>query len=581
MLRTVKTILVTFLLTVIGSSCMSHQAGLDSSGAEKRIVGELLESPGKKLWTGVYAGFLEHPETNMHLPFEISLIRGNKNKDLEKNKQIAVIAIATAFRGDFSSHEYASYLESKMTFDSATGKLLAPSKSAIRKMEVSGDLLSGEIQFGRKNAKFLTSRVDPENRSKELSSPRPAAMLTGTYKSECMGQTLYLDVKGTQLSYRASRPKFMTVPVVASLYGYGRRGCAGASGLCVKERNMRGEFDFTGEQLKFSSRHLLNQCQMSAQSILICGKCAFDRKPVQASLKSHGVETDWDYMEGLGEKTSKVNVSTFHKGVLVNSHTGHSQWMEFKPAKSSGGRSFVVNHFWTSDLNPSFKTSYVFKSRKPNIADDKTLLLTGRHDGIFKIDTFYENGLVGHWYSKVSGYMGKVILYKNTAQTAEIPVTGYFQPVYKSPSGALKIGMKPAYGKNDFDFFPNKFFGVGMKKDEKSLYVGGVFDRRSGYLALLGKDSSLSTGSADAFGVHLLQDANLVDLERKRLKIVGRYRTDLGITTASRLKKIQKNQSVSQAKKLSTSTLEKSQKFEDLLKDLDSKKLEKEGSQLF
>lgn len=541
---------------------------------------------------GLYAGYFSSSKGDKVFPAEINLIPYREAGDVIKSRMIL-----TVLQESFQSPEYSSEYYPLVDINTLDGRINIKNKSqvAMNNMKIEGRIISGDFDVRGTKGSFILKWTNDKAPLVKESSAGITNKISGQYQSECRGQPLILDVKTTKTSYKKSVPKFLNLPVTASVYGRGTRSCAGLSGLCAKFEGRRAHADLLTGSVRFSNDDSEPSCQFSAANDLIsCLGCEFKKTDANTfesqQLSSHDLDLGRNLINTTTFRNS-VGVDDFvgnYRGFITNSQLGFSQPIALSVnQKKIANRTYVfgtAKHYWQNEINDSY-TAYSFQKRR--FVEGRTVFVfDGKNDGLFYVTGFYENGLVGKWYSKSSGYLGQVHLVKGIPW-AKLPVSkasSLLDERCAANDSLLRLKVKPASSTSPHDFFPNKLFGYSRNKGNRNLnshFLGGVFDRRSGYVGLLKTNRSLSTGLITASGVQLLEDPSYLDLAKNKLRVVNVYKKKTSVAmTASNSASPKKEENGSEKFEVIEHDLKQARRFERVLKKLEDKSLKSEGKQV-
>ena len=145
---------------------------------------------------------------------------------------------------------------------------------------------------------------------------------------------------------------------------------------------------------------------------------------------------------------------------------------------------------------------------------------------------------------------------------------------YEGKNSKIKLRIKPALSGSYYDFFPNQIYGIeytGDMKNQNRVYVGGVVDRRSGYLGLLRNNRKVETGIVNENGIAIYGQPSGSDLLRKNMVSTNEYSSGAN----------KKPVIVSQRVEVQESEMRQTIEFEGLLNKLESEAMKSDGSTTF
>jgi hypothetical protein len=539
------------------------------------------EKDGVTVWPGLYSGYLYLGESKKAFPFESNFVFQRNSNGMIKAK-----AIVTALQGSYTSHEYSSHYFPFVDIYPQSGAVVFKGKGDVTFSDVklNGKVFSGKVNVRGVSGEFLTIWNEKQVTARVSPSTSIQKELTSSYRGECLGQPMIINVKTKKLSVKRKDNSFMSLPVVAEVFGEGRRACAGVSGVC-KKFSYRGFTDLAKQTIQFYGNNHQRKCEIRGRSgALDCGGCVFVRDKTDESSNSVSFSSDINEFKSLIKsedfriKVPAEKVSGNYRGFLVDKNKGVIQPMFLSVRNhSKEGRDYLsgsAKHYWQNKINNHY-TQYQFV-RMRYVKDRSVFVFDGNTDGLFYVTGFYENGLVGDWYSKSSGYLGNVYLKKGVAWS-ELPVKKSSSLVhfkYQGKDANVKIRMKPAVSKSYYDFFPNKLYGATFENGSKkptAVYVGGVLDRRSGYVALLKTDKTVETGILNENELALYGEPTPNDLLRKKMVSVAEYSSGSNRETIV----------VAPSMEIKETEIKQANKFESLLKKLDNKAVKPDGQTLF
>lgn len=574
------TLLALFPLNFLACKTLTEE---EFALSESLLKGKQIEWNHRNVcvWPGLYTGYLYLGEAKKSYPFESQLLLHRKAGPMIKSK-----LIITALQGGYTGHEYSSKYIPFVDIYPETGKVVVKGENNISFSDVSlkGKIFSGKIKVDGVEGEFLT--VWNENQTSSTLKPSDDVQntLASHYRGECLGQPFVVDIETKKISSLSEQNKFLNLPLSAKFYGEGRRGCSGGEGLCEKF-GYRGFVNLPTQKIYLSNKNHTRVCNIRGRNgALDCSGCVFVRDKTKQVHVARNFNQDFSPFQSLIDpselkpKMPSEDVAGNYRGFLLNEISGVSQPLSLAVRKeTSKGYSYLTGssrHYWQNKITNNY-TEFRFKPRR-YVSSRPVFMFEGDTDGIFYVNGFYKNGLVGSWYSKSSGYLGKVVL-KKGVPWADLPLdkaSSVIATAYKSESSTLKLRVKPAVSKSSYDFFPNKLYGVSIKNGEKKpdlYYVGGVFDRRSGYVGLLKDTRQVVTGAIDINSVKISETPTAVDLLAKNTTNIYEYGSE------------DERESVvlKQEVEINEAEIKQASKFEDLLKRLDDKALKSTDNTLF
>ena len=573
---------INWLIILLIASCQTiSQDKLELS--EKILKGDRIawEQDGVSVWPGLYSGYLYMGESKTTFPFEVNLILHRKAGNVIKSK-----AIITALQGSFTSHEYSSHYFPFLDVVPKRGDVYFKSGRGVKIYEskIEGKVLSGKIELRGVKGEFLAIWKTSQTRAKVSNNTSVQNEITSSYRGECLGQRMVFNLKAKKLSVKRLDNTFMNLPVMLDVYGEGKRACAGLPGLCEKF-NYQGYVDVVKQNLKLYGSGKSKTCSITGRNgALECDGCIFVRDKADQSSNYISFQSNFDKLKSIlrpEEFRTELTASQIagnYRGFLLDEESGLSQPMFLKvKSHKVENRSYIsgsAKKYWQNKINQAYTQYDFIRMRYKNSRN--VFVFDGKTDGLLYVTGFYENGLVGHWYSKSSGHVGRVLL-KKGIEWAALPVdqtSTFVSSQYEGKNSKIKLRIKPALSGSYYDFFPNQIYGIeytGDMKNQNRVYVGGVVDRRSGYLGLLRNNRKVETGIVNENGIAIYGQPSGSDLLRKNMVSTNEYSSGAN----------KKPVIVSQRVEVQESEMRQTIEFEGLLNKLESEAMKSDGSTTF
>ncbi|MCB9229529.1 MAG: hypothetical protein H6618_07955 [Deltaproteobacteria bacterium] len=468
-----------------------------------------------------YIGTLSLNKRGLHQIAKLDFI---SFRDLDSN--LKIMAVLSLYFGGFNSDEYVSYHFDDVEYNLINNSLVFSQSDqdlTLKTTIFDGSLMIADVRSSTgRNIGTISLRQESSvlYKGKNLVST-----LTGAYKGECQGRSVYLNLQ----TYRSSSGIIKTGNPFGSYkikgqFGANVKKLCRSSAPCVTNQIIDGSYNFFNGNLTLYGANKTEQCIINQDTSIQCGSCRYEKNP-ETILKSVWPKSEpFRKLISSDSRLAYLQEGEYH-GYLFHEQRKAFQNMSldivgYQQDKSGNYLLSSVANLYFGDFSSNEMLSYRFEDQAVRLLNGSIVLQRSVDDldAIIKITDIGKNSIRGIWYSILFGRVGTFYVSKdNLPETTDFsPVIGSLSSEFHSPEYILNLNIFPGHtaARTDDPFYPlqlSGYFSYQSGITSRIMITGGSYDFYTGKIGIeLSGGTRVSTGSVSgpSNSMHLRWSSN-------------------------------------------------------------------------